>query len=199
MLLFIINKLKNKLDYDGFLNHIFYLYPTNNEYNGQIYHSYEDYKKHFHQLMAVMEVNSLFFQDLQKLNKMQLKCNKKHPESLTSLAAIQLKCNIKKTIDGFHNLDSTFYEIDEISELGRKFRTQIIHFLFKIKEKIIQNKNLSHNELDIIDKFKDKLDSLYIKIKNDDKHIHDFNLFKEYSLLCDEFTLLNILLEKNKI
>ena len=195
-MLFILRKLKNKSDYDGFLNHIFYLYPTNNEYNGQIYHSYEDYKKHFHQLMAVMEVNSLFFQDLQKLNKMQLKCNKKHPESL---AAIQLKCNIKRTIDGFHNLDSTFYEIDEISELGRKFRTKIIHFLFKVKEKIINNNDLSKNELDVIDKFKDKLDSLYIKIKNDDKHIHDFNLFKEYSLLCDEFTLLNILLEKNKI
>ena len=190
MLLFIINKLKNKLDYDGFLNHIFYLYPTNNEYNGQIYHSYEDYKQHFNQLMAVMEVNSLFFQDLQKLHKMQLKCNKKNP------AAIQLKSNIKRTIDGFHNLDTTFYEIDEISELGRKFRTKIIHFLFTIKEKIIQNNNLSQNELDVIDQFKDKLDGLYIKITNDDKHIHDFNLFKEYSLLCDELTLLNRLLEK---
>ena len=192
-MLFILRKLKNKSDYDCFLNHIFYLYPTNNEYNGQIYHSYEDYKQHFHQLMAVMEVNSLFFQDLQKLNTMQLKCNKKN------LADEKLKYNIKKTIDGFHNLDSTFYEIDEISELGRKFRTKIIHFLFKVKEKIINNNDLSKNELDVIDQFKDKLDSLYIKIKNDDKHIHDFNLFKEYSLLCDEFTLLNILLEKNKI
>ena len=189
-MLFILRKLKNKSDYDCFLNHIFYLYPTNNEYNGQIYHSYEDYKQHFHQLMAVMEVNSLFFQDLQKLNTMQLKCNKKN------LADEKLKYNIKKTIDGFHNLDSTFYEIDEISELGRKFRTKIIHFLFKVKEKIINNNDLSKNELDVIDQFKDKLDSLYIKIKNDDKHIHDFNLFKEYSLLCDEFTLLNILLEK---
>ena len=192
-MLFILRKLKNKSDYDCFLNHIFYLYPTNNEYNGQIYHSYEDYKQHFHQLMAVMEVNSLFFQDLQKLNTMQLKCNKKN------LADEKLKYNIKKTRDGFHNLDSTFYEIDEISELGRKFRTKIIHFLFKVKEKIINNNDLSKNELDVIDQFKDKLDSLYIKIKNDDKHIHDFNLFKEYSLLCDEFTLLNILLEKNKI
>lgn len=192
-MLFILRKLKNKSDYDCFLNHIFYLYPTNNEYNGQIYHSYEDYKQHFHQLIAVMEVNSLFFQDLQKLNTMQLKCNKKN------LADEKLKYNIKKTIDGFHNLDSTFYEIDEISELGRKFRTKIIHFLFKVKEKISNNNDLSKNELDVIDQFKDKLDSLYIKIKNDDKHIHDFNLFKEYSLLCDEFTLLNILLEKNKI
>lgn len=182
MLSFILRKLKNKSDYDCFLNHIFYLYPINNEYNGQIYNSYEDYKQHFKQLMAVMEVNCVFFQDLQTL---QVKYNKKE-----SLMTDQLKRNIKRTIDGFYNLETTFYEIDEASELGRKFRTKVIHFLFKVKEKIIKKTNLSPKELDVIDKFKNKLDSLYIKIKNEDQHVHDFNLFKEYSLLCNEFTLL---------
>ena len=189
-MLFILKKLKNKSDYDCFLNHIFYLYPTNNEYNGQIYNSYEDYKQHFKQLMAVMEVNCIFFQDLQKLQNFQVKSNKK------SLTYEQLKWNIKRTIDGFYNLDTTFYEIDEVSELGRKFRTKVIHFLFKVKEKIIKNNHLSPKELDVINEFKNKLDDLYLKIKNSEerkqKQSDDFNLFKEYTLFCNELTLLNI-------
>lgn len=197
MLSFIFDKIKkieNKSDYDCFLNDLFYLYPDKNGYNGQIYSSYEDYKQHFNQLMAVMEVNCVFFQDLQQLRNLQNLGIKKQ-NNKNSLTYEQMKWGIKKTIDGFHNLDTTFYEIDEISELGREFRIKVIHFLFKVKEKIIQNNHLSQNELDLIDKFKNKLDGLYIKIKNDNKQIHNFNLFKEYSLLRDEFTLLNINLE----